>query len=60
MKDQGGNFNADIDIESKINDLDLDDSYSDDDLENIYYDKKSLLAQIVKLEDDNLRKIELV
>ena len=31
----------------------------DDDLE-IYFTRKSLLAQIVKLEDDNLRKIELV
>lgn len=47
------------DDESKVQEPGLDHPYEDDDL-TIYFDKKSLLEQIVKLEDDNLRKIELV
>jgi hypothetical protein len=46
-------------MESKYHEPDLDDPYEDDDL-TIYFTRKSLLGQIVKLEDDNLRKIELV
>lgn len=57
----GGQFiqNEFSDDESKFHEPDLDDLYEDDDME-IYFTKKSLLAEIVKLEDDNLRKIELV
>ena len=45
--------------ESKYHEPDLNDPYEDDDL-TIYFKRDTLLAQIVKLEDDNLRKIDLV
>ena len=47
------------DDESKYHEPDLNDAYEDDDL-TIYFKRDTLLAQIVKLEDDNLRKIDLV
>ena len=47
------------DDDSKSHDPGSDDPYEDDDME-IYFNKETLLAEIVKLEDDNLRKIELV
>jgi len=58
---QGQSKNGDdaSDDESKYLEIDLEDAYEDDDL-TIYFDKASLLAHVVHLEDDNLFKIHLV